>query len=63
MYEIETSYGSHSACDALEMIIDSKTTFESTGLSIPGESKDNLKAFSLLKKDFLVFLIFTDSFT
>ncbi|MDR7131129.1 4-diphosphocytidyl-2-C-methyl-D-erythritol kinase [Algoriphagus sp. 4150] len=41
--------------DALEMIINTKkTSFESTGLEIPGETKDNLilKAYQLLKKDF-----------
>lgn len=41
--------------DALEMIIDSKkTTFTTTGLEVPGDSKDNLilKAYQLLKKDF-----------
>jgi 4-diphosphocytidyl-2-C-methyl-D-erythritol kinase len=41
--------------DALEMIINTKkTSFESTGLQIPGDSKDNLilKAYQLLKKDF-----------
>ena len=54
-HEIESCMVPIPLYDALEMIIDSKkTTFESTGLSIPGESKDNLilKAFSLLKKDF-----------
>ncbi|MFT4855732.1 MAG: 4-diphosphocytidyl-2-C-methyl-D-erythritol kinase [Algoriphagus sp.] len=54
-HEIESCMVPIPLCDALEMITDSKkTTFESTGLSIPGESKDNLisKAFSLLKKDF-----------
>lgn len=41
--------------DALEMIISTKkTSFENTGLKIPGESKENLilKAYELLKKDF-----------
>jgi 4-diphosphocytidyl-2-C-methyl-D-erythritol kinase len=54
-HEIESCMIPIPLYDALEMIIDpKKTTFESTGLSIPGESKDNLilKAFSLMKKDF-----------
>ena len=40
--------------DALEMIIDKKGGWNSTGLQIPGESTDNLilKAENLLKKDF-----------
>ncbi|REG84782.1 4-(cytidine 5'-diphospho)-2-C-methyl-D-erythritol kinase [Algoriphagus antarcticus] len=41
--------------DALEMIISTKkTSFENTGLEIPGDSHDNLilKAYQLLKKDF-----------
>jgi 4-diphosphocytidyl-2-C-methyl-D-erythritol kinase len=41
--------------DGLEMIVNTKkTTFESTGLSIPGDAKENLilKAYQLLKKDF-----------
>ncbi|RAI87111.1 4-(cytidine 5'-diphospho)-2-C-methyl-D-erythritol kinase [Algoriphagus yeomjeoni] len=41
--------------DALEMIVSTKkTTFESTGLEIPGNPKENLilKAYQLLKKDF-----------
>lgn len=41
--------------DALEMVVNTKkTTFESTGLAIPGDIKDNLilKAYQLLKKDF-----------
>src|SRR5690606_17864946 len=41
--------------DALEMIVSTKkTSFESTGLKIPGDAKDNLilKAYQLLKKDF-----------
>ncbi|SFB47843.1 4-(cytidine 5'-diphospho)-2-C-methyl-D-erythritol kinase [Algoriphagus aquimarinus] len=41
--------------DALEMVIDTKkTTFTTTGLEVPGDSKDNLilKAYQLLKKDF-----------
>ncbi|PZX59589.1 4-diphosphocytidyl-2-C-methyl-D-erythritol kinase [Algoriphagus ratkowskyi] len=41
--------------DGLEMIVSTKkTSFESTGLEIPGNAKDNLifKAYQLLKKDF-----------
>jgi 4-diphosphocytidyl-2-C-methyl-D-erythritol kinase len=40
--------------EALEMILDNKTIFTSTGLPIPGDDKDNLilKAFKLLRKDF-----------
>lgn len=41
--------------DALEMILDpKKMTWNSTGLPIPGESKDNLilKAYQLMRKDF-----------
>lgn len=41
-------------CDALEIILSKKTTFESTGIPIPGKEKDNLilKAYELLMKDF-----------
>lgn len=42
--------------DALEMILDSKKmTWNSSGLPIPGEPKDNLilKAYQLMRKDFL----------
>ena len=40
--------------DALEMIVDKKATWSSSGLSVPGNPKDNLilKAEKLLKKDF-----------
>lgn len=40
--------------DALEAIPDKKTTFEASGIAIPGNAKDNLilKAYKLLKKDF-----------
>ncbi len=41
-------------CDALEIILSKKTTFASTGISIPGKEEDNLilKAYKLLQKDF-----------
>ncbi|MDP3472159.1 MAG: 4-(cytidine 5'-diphospho)-2-C-methyl-D-erythritol kinase, partial [Algoriphagus sp.] len=40
--------------DALEMILDKKATWNSSGLDIPGDPKDNLilKAEKLLRKDF-----------
>ncbi|GAB3647489.1 4-(cytidine 5'-diphospho)-2-C-methyl-D-erythritol kinase [Echinicola sediminis] len=40
--------------EALEITIAEKTTFHSTGLTIPGKEKDNLilKALKLLRKDF-----------
>jgi 4-diphosphocytidyl-2-C-methyl-D-erythritol kinase len=40
--------------DALEMIFSKKPVFETSGLDIPGEEKDNLilKAVKLLRKDF-----------
>lgn len=54
-HEIESCMIPIPLFDALEVIIDNKkTTFESSGLNIPGETKDNLilKAYQLLKKDF-----------
>ncbi|WP_339867789.1 4-(cytidine 5'-diphospho)-2-C-methyl-D-erythritol kinase [uncultured Algoriphagus sp.] len=54
-HDIETCMIPIPLSDALEMIIENKkTTFESSGLNIPGETKDNLilKAYQLLKKDF-----------
>jgi 4-diphosphocytidyl-2-C-methyl-D-erythritol kinase len=41
-------------CDALEMVLDKKPSWAVSGLSIPGDSKDNLilKAEKLLKKDY-----------
>lgn len=54
-HDIETCMIPIPLTDALEMIVDSKkTNFSSTGLEIPGDSKDNLilKAYQLLKKDF-----------
>ena len=54
-HDIETCMYPIPVYDALEMIIDKKSTsFESTGIPIPGKPSDNLilKAFNLLKKDF-----------
>lgn len=53
-HELETCMVPIPWLDALEMIPAKKTIFESTGLPIPGEAKDNLivKAYKLLKKDF-----------
>jgi 4-diphosphocytidyl-2-C-methyl-D-erythritol kinase len=41
-------------CDALEFVEAKKTSFQSTGISIPGSEKSNLvlRAYKLLKKDF-----------
>jgi 4-diphosphocytidyl-2-C-methyl-D-erythritol kinase len=54
-HELETCMVPIPLFDALEMILDSKkTTFQSTGLEIPGNPSENLilKAYALLKKDF-----------
>lgn len=54
-HDIESCMIPFPLMDALEMIVSTKnTSFESTGLEIPGDSKDNLilKAYQLLKKDF-----------
>lgn len=53
-HEIETCMVPIPLCDALEMIIDKKPNWNSSGLAIPGDPKDNLilKAEKLLKKDF-----------
>jgi 4-diphosphocytidyl-2-C-methyl-D-erythritol kinase len=54
-HEIETCMVPIPLYDALEIIIDpKKTTFECTGMEIPGNPTDNLilKAFALLKQDF-----------
>lgn len=53
-HDLETCMMPVPLYDALEMIPSKKMVFESTGLSIPGDSKDNLilKAYHLLKKDF-----------
>lgn len=53
-HEIETCMVPIPLFDALEMILDKKSSWNSSGLNIPGEAKDNLilKAEKLLKKDF-----------
>ncbi|WP_297335976.1 4-(cytidine 5'-diphospho)-2-C-methyl-D-erythritol kinase [Algoriphagus sp.] len=53
-HEIETCMVPIPLLDALEMILDKKGGWDSTGLPIPGEAKDNLilKAEKLLRKDF-----------
>lgn len=54
-HEIETCMYPIPLFDALEIIIDQKkTSFNTSGISIPGNQKDNLilKAYQLLKKDF-----------
>lgn len=54
-HEIETCMYPIPLFDALEIIIDPKKfSWNSSGLPIPGDSKDNLivKAYQLLKKDF-----------
>jgi 4-diphosphocytidyl-2-C-methyl-D-erythritol kinase len=40
--------------DALEMIVENQSAFDTSGLSIPGDEKDNLilKALKLVRKDF-----------
>ncbi|WP_026955786.1 4-(cytidine 5'-diphospho)-2-C-methyl-D-erythritol kinase [Algoriphagus vanfongensis] len=53
-HEIETCMVPIPLFDALEMILDKKASWESTGTPIPGEPKDNLilQAQQLLRKDF-----------
>lgn len=53
-HDIETCMVPIPLFDVLEMILDKKPTWNSSGLDIPGEPKDNLilKAEKLLKKDF-----------
>jgi 4-diphosphocytidyl-2-C-methyl-D-erythritol kinase len=53
-HEIETCMVPIPLNDALEMIVDKNPSWNSTGLPIPGDSKDNLilKAEKLLKRDF-----------
>ena len=53
-HEIETCMLPIPLYDALEIILDKKASWNSSGLAIPGEAKDNLilKAEKLLKKDF-----------
>lgn len=53
-HDIETCMFPIPLHDALEIILANKTSFTSSGISIPGNDKDNLilKAYQLLKKDF-----------
>lgn len=53
-HEIETCMVAIPLFDALEMVIDKKPGWNSTGFPIPGDPKDNLilKAEKLLRKDF-----------
>jgi 4-diphosphocytidyl-2-C-methyl-D-erythritol kinase len=53
-HDIETCMVPIPLYDALEMIPAKKTIFESSGMAIPGEEKDNLvlKALKLIRKDF-----------
>lgn len=53
-HDIETCMVPIPLFDALEIVLDKKTTFTSTGLEIPGNEKDNLilKALKLIRKDF-----------
>jgi 4-diphosphocytidyl-2-C-methyl-D-erythritol kinase len=53
-HDIETCMVPIPLYDALEMIVENTTIFETSGLSIPGEEKDNLilKALKLIRKDF-----------
>ncbi|TDQ17635.1 4-diphosphocytidyl-2-C-methyl-D-erythritol kinase [Algoriphagus boseongensis] len=53
-HEIETCMVPIPLYDALEMMVDKKSTWTSSGFAIPGEPKDNLilKAEKLLRKDF-----------
>ena len=53
-HDIETCMVPIPLYDALEMIVENKTLFETSGLSIPGEEKDNLilKALKFIRKDF-----------
>jgi 4-diphosphocytidyl-2-C-methyl-D-erythritol kinase len=53
-HEIETCLYPIPLFDALEMILDKKSTWDQTGLPIPGDETNNLilKALKLLRKDF-----------
>lgn len=53
-HDIETCMVPIPLFDSLEMIVDKKTVFDVSGLTIPGDEKDNLilKALKLLRKDF-----------
>ena len=53
-HDIETCMVPIPLCDALEMVLDKKPSWNSSGLAIPGDPKDNLilKAEKLIRKDF-----------
>ena len=53
-HDLSTCFYPVQWCDILEVLPSDKPTFESSGLSIPGNEKDNLclKAYQLLKDDF-----------
>ncbi|GMQ31192.1 4-(cytidine 5'-diphospho)-2-C-methyl-D-erythritol kinase [Algoriphagus confluentis] len=53
-HDIETCMVPIPLCDALEMVLDKKPSWNSSGLTIPGDPKDNLilKAEKLIRKDF-----------
>lgn len=53
-HDIETCLYPIPLYDALEIVLAKKTSFTSTGATIPGHEKDNLilKSYHLLKKDF-----------
>jgi len=53
-HDVETCMYPIPLFDALEIILDKKTNFTGTGLTIPGNEKDNLilKALKLIRKDF-----------
>jgi 4-diphosphocytidyl-2-C-methyl-D-erythritol kinase len=53
-HDIESCFLPVSCCDVLELLPASNTNFKTTGITIPGDSTNNLclKAFELLKADF-----------
>lgn len=53
-HDIETCMVPIPLYDALEMIVENQSAFDTSGLSIPGDEKDNLilKALKLIRKDF-----------
>ena len=53
-HELESVFYPISWCDILEVLPSNKLSFDSTGLSIPGNKNDNLcvKAYNLLANDF-----------
>ena len=53
-HELDTVFYPIPLCDALEFIESDELIFDSTGLPIPGETKDNIvmKAYHVLKQDF-----------